>query len=215
MRILISVLVLVAEKPPWWDVAWSTWGLFVIAFAGTCVAIWTLFLVRRQGLDTKTTAEAALRNAEAVVNSERSWMMVRLEKLPGIGFRMLGDSIQDGPTTSVRFRIVYTNEGKTVAWIDQKLACFQIGKDFPKQPNLDALQLLDAEPEWIGSKGAGYLDETLYAKGHEGMGDISVIWGAIRYRDAFGKHETTFGFSIGPDGRFERIAGFTAYNQNT
>jgi hypothetical protein len=206
-------LAALSEKPPWWDVAWSTWALVGVGVVAAYLALRTLTDIQKQTKNTKVAADAALLNAQAVINAERAWVMVELQKLPGIGIRFLGDSTQRGPHTSVRFRLAYTNEGKTVAWIDQKLACFQIGRDLPKQPNLDALQLLNAEPEWIGSKGTGHLDETLEAEGQEGIGDISVIWGVIRYRDAFGKHETTFGFSICPDDRFERMAGLTEYNK--
>jgi hypothetical protein len=76
--------------------------------------------------------------------------------------------------------------------------------------------MLDPEPEWVGVKDGGRLDETLEAAGREGVGDISIIWGVIRYRDAFNtNHETVFGFRIGPDYSFERITGLTEYNKTT
>jgi hypothetical protein len=185
------------------------------AFLGIGLIFWQTKLLRKTANAAKASADAALINARALISAERSWIMVDLHWSPGNAMRMLSSSTDSEPSTAVPIRLKYTNEGRTIAWIDQKLACFQIVKDLPEQPNFDVLQLLDAEPEWIGSKGAGHLDETLVAEKQEGVGEISVIWGVIKYRDAFGTHVTTFGFSIRPDDRFERITGFTAYNDNT
>lgn len=210
------------EKPPWWDVAWSTWALVGIGIVAAYIGLRTLADIKKQTKNAKITAEAAqqtadaaLLNAKAVISAERAWIMVELDWVPANPKRALGSSTNREPYTSAAIRFIYTNEGKTIAWIDEKLACFQIVKELPKQPNLSALQMLDAEPQWVGSKGGGHLDETLEAEGQEGMVDISVIWGVIRYRDAFGKHETVFGFRIRPDDRFERLTGLTEYNKTT
>jgi len=173
-------LALLLEKPPWWDVAWSTWGLLAVGVVATYLALKTLRDLKEQTKIARTAADAALKNAEAVIIAERAWIMVELEWAPGNARRMVSSS-----TTGVPIRLIYTNEGKTVAWIDEKLACFQIVKELPKQPDFGALRMLDNEPEWVGVKGGGKLDETLLASGQEGIVDISVIWGVIRYRDAF------------------------------
>ena len=74
--------------------------------------------------------------------------------------------------------------------------------------------MLDNEPEWVGVKRGGLIDQTLEADGQEGLGDYSYVWGVIRYRDAFNnKHETVFGFRIRPDNRFDRIVRLTEYNK--
>lgn len=46
--ILGTGLAAASEIPPWWDVAWSTWGLVGIGLGGTIAAIWTLVTIRRQ-----------------------------------------------------------------------------------------------------------------------------------------------------------------------
>jgi hypothetical protein len=89
------------EKPPWWDVAWSTLGLLGVGFLGTIAAIWTLIPVKRQGKDIKTTAEAALLNAKAVVNAERAWIDAELIQKISIGV--------------TRYELQITNQGKTPA----------------------------------------------------------------------------------------------------
>jgi hypothetical protein len=231
------LLLLFSERPPWWDVAWATWALVFVGLGGTIAAIWTLLTIRRQttaierqvhemqstSIQTDRLIEeatkqsiAAKKSAEALINTERAWIMVEIEPVPGISRRMVSQSSDGRSCTSVRIRFNYTNEGKTIAWIDEKLACFQILKELPKQPDFSALTMLDCVPEWVGIKGGGQLDHALQVEGQEDMEDISVIWGVIRYRDAFNsKHETIFGFRICPDDRFERIAGLLDYNKST
>jgi hypothetical protein len=226
MRTLFTVLILTAaqgqkelEIPPWWDVAWSTWALVFIGGLAAWIALRTLRDIKKQTINTTKAADAALLNAQAIISSERAWIMVELEWVPACPRITHGASAQVGvgirAYTSAGIRFKYTNEGKTIAWIEEKLACFQILKELPKKPNLSVLEIIEAEPEWVGSKREGHLDRTLEAEGQEGMEDISVVWGVIRYRDAFGNHETTFGFHVLPDCRFERLTGLPEYNKTT
>lgn len=39
MRPMGFPLMLLTEKPPWWDVAWSTWALVAVGIGGTIAAI--------------------------------------------------------------------------------------------------------------------------------------------------------------------------------
>jgi hypothetical protein len=222
------------------DVAIATWVLALVGLGATIAAIWTLFTIRRQTTaierqvhemqDTSIQTDrlideatkqsiAAKKSAEALINTERAWIMIELEWIPGYSGRVVGSQIEGGEqtfNTSAPIRFVYTNEGKTIAWIDEKLACFQIVRELPKQPDCSALELLDPVPEWIPVKGRRILDETLSTQGQDDMGYMSVIWGVIRYRDAFNaKHETVFGFRITQDNSFERLAGLTEYNKTT
>lgn len=75
---------------------------------------------------------AAKKSAEALINTERAWIMVELDWVPGYPKVVLGGSSDIGAHTSAAIRFLYTNEGKTIAWIDEKLACFQIIKELPK-----------------------------------------------------------------------------------
>jgi hypothetical protein len=51
-------------------------ALVVAGFAGIIVAICTLSVLRRQTKATEQSAEAALLNAQAIINSERAWITV-------------------------------------------------------------------------------------------------------------------------------------------
>lgn len=232
---------LAIEKPPWWDIAWATWALAVIGLGGTIAAIWTLLKIKRQTAaierqvhemqNTSIQADrlieeatkqsiAAKKSAEALINTERAWIMVELRWVPGYLGRELGSRKTEGGeqtfNTTAPIRFKYTNEGKTIAWIDEKLACFQIVKELPKQPDLSALEMLDPVPEWVGVKGGGELDRGLEADGQETEGAMSVVWGVIKYRDAFNvRHETVFGFRIHSGETFVRLAALTEYNKTT
>lgn len=232
------LLIPLSDKPPWWDVAWATWTLVVVGLAGTIAAIWTLVTIRRQtiaierqvheirntSLQTDRLIEestkqsiAAKKSADALISTERARIMVQLEWVPGYPKITHGtSSVRDGPAkfyTSASIRFVYTNEGKTIGWIDEKLASFQIVSELPDFPDYHGLEMLDPTPEWMGVKARGHLDKTLQADGQEGHGQMSVVWGLIRYRDAFDeRHEAVFGFRITPDYRFERLTGLFGYN---
>jgi hypothetical protein len=224
------------------EVAIATWALALVGLGGTIAAIWTLLTIRRQTtaierqvhemqntsiqtdrlIDEATKQSiAAKKSAEALINTERAWIMVELEWVPGYLGRELGSRRIEGGeqtfNTSAPIRFKYTNEGKTIAWIDEKLACFQIVKELPKQPDLSVLEMLDPVPEWVGVKGGGKLDKGLEADGQEkSEGVMSVVWGVIKYRDAFNaRHETVFGFRIRPDETFVRLIGLTEYNKTT
>ena len=217
MQALVLISTFAApEEPPWWDVAWSTWALVGVGVATAYIAIKTLRDIKKQTKNTEIAALAALRNAEAVINAERSWIMVELERVPGMGgIRTRGDSTERDSYTTARFRLKCVNVGKTIAWIDEKSACLQIFDKPPQKPNLSKLQILSIAPQWIESNGMRHSDETIDGEGQERIGLMSVVWGFIKYRDAFGEHATTFGFRILPDDRLERLSGFPAYNETT
>jgi len=216
MGILFAALILKIE---WGDV--PTWLLVVVGGAAAWIALRTLNDIREQTRNTavaagaaQKSADAALLNARAVINAERAWVLVELEPVPGFSVMKLGEGAEGNPYNTASFRLKYVNEGKTIAWINEILACFQVVKELPEKPDFAALEILNREPKWVKSKGSRYLDETLETKGQVAVGDMSIIWGVIRYRDAFGEHETIFGFRIPLDGQFKRLRN-PAYNQIT
>ncbi len=209
--------------PGWWDIYWPTLALVVVGLVGTVIAVCTLLDIRRQTKNAENTAlaaqksaEAALLNAQALINAERAWIVVTVENVPGFsGTVITGESGDGTRSTSARFRLKYTNEGRTISWIDEKLVCLRIVNEdgLPKQPEFSAVKRLDRGPECLASKGAGYSDETIYADGHEQDGQMSIVLGMFNYRDTFGPHSTVFCFRITPDYKFERLAGHPSYNE--
>jgi hypothetical protein len=206
----------IPEKSFWGDL--PTWMLVFVGGIAAWIAVCTLRDIRKQTENAKTTAdaaqksaEAALKNAQAVIDAERAWVMVDLEEVPGFP---IVETWQDGETVhrDARFRLRYVNEGKTIAWIDEIWACFRIREHLHPNPDFNELEMLTLDREWLGRKGNGYRDSTLLTESME----PSVIWGFVKYRDAFGEHKTVFGFHIQPDGKFQRLrTQHHRYNENT
>lgn len=242
--------------PPWCDPFWSNWALVLVGALASGAAIRTLKIIRaqtghieqqvkemqasskqtdrlieqaaQQSSAAKEAATAAFTNAQAVINSERAWVMVQIEwQVPSLkgpmttttGFRN-GEQVFEAHAL---IQVRCTNEGKSIAWIDEKRICFQVVEELPKQPNFDLLEILDVEPEWLAPKGDGrWLSCTLAAASKDDVQNpvnlsLPIIWGVVKYRDVFGQgqHHAVFGYRITPDRRFERIAGLPDYNKNT
>jgi len=64
--------------PPFWDAYWPTAFLACIGLAGTIIAVRTLRVIERQTKAAEDAAEAAKNNAQAVINSERAWVVPEL-----------------------------------------------------------------------------------------------------------------------------------------
>jgi hypothetical protein len=103
-----------------------TFALTVVGIIGVCFALKTLkLLVRQTALNTfaanaaRTGAEAALLNAQAVINSERAWIEIDFgppEK----------DSLEEENEDDFgAYSIVIKNHGRTIAQIES----FQFGMD--------------------------------------------------------------------------------------
>ena len=150
MHSLIILFLAEPEKlPPFWDVAWSTWALAIVGVAGTIAAVWTLVTIRRQtdaierqvqemrntSLQTDRLIEeatkqsiAAKKSAEALINSERAWIIVELvphalRASDKLWYRRVGQSTVLMSTEEVlaghhlRYKLRFTNMGRTPAQI--------------------------------------------------------------------------------------------------
>jgi hypothetical protein len=202
------------EKPPWWDVTWSTWGLFGVGLGGTIAAIWTLVVVKRQGKDTKTTAEAALLNAKAIINAERAWIDAELIK------KISMDVTQ--------YDLEITNHGKTPA----RLCSYEINYGRPSEDGTWSLEALNGKfckriEIFLGSERSTTLPDFDIGKMFANLPDSSLrpqvvagfIFFTISYADVvaieseqIGGRETFFGYQYNVSlGSLERQPIFTRY----
>ena len=113
-------------------------------------------------------------------------------------------------------RIVCQNQGRTPAWITEIHACLDIVDFPPAIPDFTHADPVQLEPEPLAVKQKfSPKDFTLQRdKGRE-TGLMTVIYGIVKYRDVFSDgRTTTFGYKVGIDGAFERLAA-SAYNRNT
>ncbi len=62
------------QIPPWTDAFWSNWALVVITGVAVWAALQTLDDLKEQTAIAKKSADAALLNAQAIINSERPWV---------------------------------------------------------------------------------------------------------------------------------------------
>lgn len=182
------------DYAPWWSVlvAWpegiTTWAI-ILTFA----------VIGWQADETRKAAEAGLLNAQALINSERPWVLVKVEPSKGIfGF--------DG------FDIIAVNRGRTPAFIvSYTFDCLIVdeGESMPAEPEYGKAKpvcaiLLPDEPMRLDSVGGGTV--AMYCIDEEkwqrvvGMDAWAYFVGRIVYRDLLSPidtppHETDWAFS--------------------
>ena len=161
--------------------------------------------------DSATTAKL---NTDALINSERAWILAELgwhdEQAVRIGEDELG-------CTTVYVRLTCKNEGRSPAWIDHVYGRVDIAssrsdiKEYSKQEcgNFGLMEPVGAG----GEKCRGldlHCDGTI--KGEEFL-SVSVI---VEYHDIFGKQrETTIGYSVVSPSNLYRQNGSPNRNRNT
>jgi len=202
----IAILFQISEKSFWGDL--PTWGLLLVGIVGAWIAIRTLFDIREQ--------------TRALINSERAWIMVDVERVPGMGgiTDLSGTEMGVGPVrtegTGFRARIVCRNDGKAPAWITEKRACLDIVESIPESPDWTRTNLIQAAPEPLSvGQVSKPTDETLICKRGRALGKMTILYGIVKYRDPFGENRSTsFGYQVRDDGSLERLPNLE-YNENT
>lgn len=207
MECLLSVML-----QSWWNADHGTWALVAVGTVGTLVAIWTLLVINRQ-----TTAVKA--STDALINSERAWIMVEVEPMGNVGGIFDGEEIvRDIIThsTTADIRIISRNDGKTPAWITQISVGIDVVDSLPAKPNWDIAEVVKAEPEPVSVGASSKLEvKDLNCNKARDSGIMIVIYGIVEYRDIFaGGRSTTFGYRVSVDGRFARLASYPEYNRN-
>jgi hypothetical protein len=206
LAFMISASLFYLEKSFWGDA--PTWGLLIVGFFGVWIAIQTLVDIKDQ--------------TRALINSERAWIMVEVDRVPGMGGIIDGSRSEMGvgpvhtENTAFRARIVCKNDGKTPAWITEKWAGLDIIDSLPESPDWKRTTLLEVAPEplIVGEVGKAK-DETLICKRGRALGKMTILYGIVKYRDPFGANRaTSFGYEVRDDGTLERLQN-PKYNENT
>jgi hypothetical protein len=193
---------------------WSNWALVIVGIGAVIAAIWTLRTLNQQTI-------AARKAAEALVSSERAWVMVDVQRQPGAGFILDGTSTDRGGNqlyhTGASVRCVCSNQGKTPAKIIEKRICLLAGiASLPEEPNL-SIPVVDAEPHYLQSGTPSSQDWLIQGKGGRGIGNMVVIYGVVKYKHMFSDQEvqTTFGYRVNVNNGLERLSDYPKYNENT
>jgi hypothetical protein len=133
-----------ANKPPTYFrrlVAPENLPNFILCFvgaAGVVAAICTLRIVREQTDATKVAADAALLNAQAVINAERAWVLVKIQNVPEPPPDALG----------VLVLPIVTNHGKTTG----RVVKFAIRRHVASDS-----EALPAEPQYQGEHDTNFI----------------------------------------------------------
>jgi hypothetical protein len=165
----------------------------------------------------QSLAQATRDSADAAIASERAWVMVSLDRVPGVG--LLGDATD---SVLARIRCICSNQGKTPAKILEKRAALVLVREdnpLPLVPNLD-IEIEDPIPHYLQSTQEYESDWTLTvnsAPSPEDMVTFLVIYGVVKYRHLFSDQivHTTFGYRIRVDRVLERLIDYPKYNENT
>jgi hypothetical protein len=185
----------VSEAWPWRDVFTIGGNLIldVVGIAGTIIALWSLCTLKRQTKASWAAAKAALKQANHIVTSERSWMVANVEKL-NVSHSQLRDM--------VRFSVRCVNKGKTPAFL---LEIGNHGVVHPRDTILPAIQppygpenVERWEDKGLPLQPGADIVRNNYStiticpeKIHTGQDEL-WIYGYIKYRDAFGVDRETW-----------------------
>ncbi len=193
----------------------AAYGLFSLLLVG--VAGYQAFLLKKTLEKTGIAAEAAKASADALINSERAWIMAQIiwsAEMPGAAdptrLRVIEGTGSEGETLSVDVHLIYKNDGRTPGWITERRILFRQVEMLPLPPQFEVLpgdhQVIGPEPLKVG--GHGKVPAILTVAGRREQGKKLVIYGFIKYRDVFEPERVTrFGYVITPNNRIERIVG--------
>jgi hypothetical protein len=191
----------------------------VIGVPGIWIGLRTLKIIQSQTEAAITAANAARTSTDTLIASERAWVMVDLEKVPGVGAVLEGTSTDGSHDLAARVRCICSNHGRTPARVSEKRVRVLVitpSEPLPIEPNLN-IEIFDPTPHYLQSGQRSTKDWTTYCKGERSDGNMIVIYGIVKYRNIFSDDEvqTTFGYRVTDDGQFERITGYTRYNENS
>jgi len=161
----------------------------------------------------RDNAIAARTNAEALINSERAWVLVDIDWRMG---RVMNVNANGVEKTAVDILLACRNQGKTPCWITEKRIELGIVESLPPIPDLERIQLYQAELEPLAVGRESIKPVDIICDGRAGEGQLIVIYGVVGYRDIFSSARcTTFGYYVTPDNKLERLTGYPKYNENT
>lgn len=200
----------------------SNWPLILVAIVGIWVAVRAL-------KPAEIAAQSAQKSADALINSERAWIMADIAWAADVPhapkpttLRVCSSSGTEGKKFSIFVCLVCKNDGKTPAWITERSAWLGLFYNLPTTPDTKqpiAFTYSDLQPLSVGQSSTVQNEPTCKGDYPEVGGPALVIYGVVKYRDAFGSHETWYGYAIhgdpGARPRLERLAGYPEYNKNT
>jgi hypothetical protein len=213
--------------PLWRDKNIQSWALVIVGFLAALAATLTLVAIKEQTKATATAADAARKSADALIDIERPWVLITVERPDYRYIKMDGEDTLRY-TGGWRMR----NFGRTPARITHLAGTFECLEELsflPKTPvylhapEID-VQILAPTGNQTEDEGLSvtipYTDEKLpeglWTELKAGKKKL-VFYGFVAYEDPFGrKHETRFCYALSTKWlSFIDIAGPPEYNKQT
>jgi hypothetical protein len=194
-------------RKDWLDYAFVVFSALLVLVGGFQV-IW----LRKTMRATKESADAAKASAEALMSSERPWLMLD----PFDPLELVAMPVS-GPVTANGTTIRYGNYGKTPAWLVESAVRFvkERTKNIPAPLDYGEITRPPSELAVLPGKGSNPIWCCLEPNGCLSENEIQSIerqelflflFGFIKYRDTFDRsHETRFCF------RYDVPSGFSPY----
>lgn len=196
-----------------------SWALFMVAVVGILLTIRTLREMTYQTKITQVAATAAKNGGDALINSERAWLMVDLGWYKGdvhIAEQTSTESEHTSESTSVNLKVTCRNAGKSPAWIDNVYwRVIPAVPPIPDRPDRrHGHNMTWLEPIAPGDSAQRVLQARF--SGHVKQGEFITAYVVIEYHDIFGiRRETRSGYSIDDDANIYRMEARPEWNNNT
>jgi hypothetical protein len=210
----MAIVVFIAGQPlceRLFDALVISWPLVLVGILGILAALWTL-------KDTKKAANAALLNAQAVINSERPWLLV---------------TVESNPEGEFFFRI--TNKGRTPASIvsGHREMEFVVGNpsNLSRQPSYSSpmydppSDFLVANEKWDDHPSfnpESVIDRDGKREAVMRSEEFLCFYGQVTYRDSlaepksgFGQHYTRWFYRYDPRRKLLMMDGPQEYRRKT
>jgi hypothetical protein len=215
------------QEPPYWRelIAPQTITNVLLVCAAIwagCIGLKTLKTMTVQTRATRDAAAAAMKNADAIIASERAWLMA--EKTDKHGYSTGRYSFGN---SSVPFGIVCRNDGATPAWIEEVQAAVAIQSRADKPPSIHTsgwTVFNGPLPVGVGKESEPITFQLDIPKNEDGTSESPdlhehiVVYGIVKYRHPFTQRElasTTFAYWAVHGRDWERLYGHPEYNSNT
>jgi hypothetical protein len=173
---------------------------------------------------SRDAAAAAKKSADALLASERAWVMAELRCRPET-FLTTHASTYQGVTTHTtsvaKIELYCVNDGNSPAWITEKSARLVVVREgeLPKFPELAKEDILADELEPMGPGKDNVFTWDINGKGYHSIDTATLIYGVVRYSDIFeNNRETWFCYQLTgykTNREMIRITGEPEYNKNT
>jgi hypothetical protein len=167
---------------------------------------------------TRRSADAAKQSADVFIKSERAWVMVDLRWADR---PKIVETISNGiRKISIEVCLVCQNDGRTPAWILERLIWFRVVDSLDEKPETTqppSWVEIGTDPVNVGASSTKKIE--LECEGAIRSGLAKVIYGHVKYRDVFKPdRETWFGYALilsHQGDRLDRLAGYPEYDRST